>query len=69
MNDPINIPLINVPVLAVCKRSNGEKEEFKIRRIKSKGSSKGWQWSGTDFDSYFTLEVVSWRYITQLSLF
>lgn len=61
------LPEINKPVLALCKQSNGDLLEKEIKRIKSKDVSIGWQWSGIEFDSYFTLEVVNWKYLSQLS--
>ena len=59
----IDLPVINIPVLATCKRSNGAVEKHKIKRIKSKETVIGWHWSSINFNSYFTLEVVSWEII------
>lgn len=56
-----DLPEIGTVVLAECKRIDGTIEYHKVRRIKTKDTSKGWQWSGADFNSYFTLEILSWE--------
>lgn len=61
------LPEINKPVLALCKTYKGEFIEKEIKRIKANDISVGWQWSGINFNSFFTLEVISWKYLTQLS--
>ena len=57
------LPDLNIPVLALCEYSNGKQETFEIKRIKTKDNSLGWQWSGINFNSYFTLKVISWSLI------
>ena len=57
------LPELNKPVLANCKLANGKIETFIIQRIKTKDTTKGWQWSGIEIKTYFALEVVSWEYI------
>lgn len=37
-------------------------KELLLMRIKSLSSSKGWQWSGADSDSFINGDVVSWHY-------
>lgn len=56
-----NLPPINQIVKAICKRVNGSKEEHLIRRIKSKDNAKGWHWSHSEINTYFTLEVISFE--------
>jgi hypothetical protein len=55
------LPQLNQIVKAICKRANGLNEEHLIRRIKTKDTSKGWQWSHSEIDTYFTLEVLSFE--------
>lgn len=62
-SENFELPEMNRPVLAQCKRSNGLIECHQIKRISIKDNNKGWQWSSVDFNSYFTLEVISWEYL------
>jgi hypothetical protein len=57
------LPDFRKPVLANCKGANGNIETHVIQRIKTKDTTKEWQWSSIEIDTYFTLEVVSWQYI------
>jgi hypothetical protein len=61
----MDLPILNKPVIALCEYSNGTKANFEIQRIKTKDNQKGWQWSGINFNSYFTLNVLSWEYLSQ----
>jgi len=36
-------------------------KEILVMRIKSSSNSKGWQWSGVDFESFINGDVVSWH--------
>ena len=36
-------------------------KEILLKRIKSTSNSNGWQWSGTDLDSFINGDVVSWQ--------
>lgn len=66
------LPPLNVTVEALCRCSRnwpealgGSKvfEDIKlIRRIKTNSNAKGWQWSHPEVETYFTWEVVSWRF-------
>lgn len=56
-----NLPPLEVIVLAKCQRSNGDMVHRKIRRIKSKDTHLGWQWSDAEINTYFTLKVISWE--------
>lgn len=53
------LPEINKIVLAKCRKADGSIEQHLIRRIKTKDTSNGWQWSNATLDTYFTLEVIS----------
>jgi hypothetical protein len=53
------LPKLNEVVLAKCRRSNGVIEYHKIRRMKTKDTDRGWQWSDAAINTYFTLEVIS----------
>lgn len=55
------LPDLNMIVLAKCEYSNGDIRHHIITRIPTKESLKGWQWSGEGKNSYFTLNVISWR--------
>lgn len=59
----MGLPELRRPVLANCRTSNGKIETYIVQRIKTKDTTKGWQWSSIEIDTYFTLEVVSWEYI------
>lgn len=59
----MELPELRRPVLANCITSKGKIETHIIQRIKNKDTTKGWQWSSIEIDTYFTLEVVSWEYI------
>jgi hypothetical protein len=55
------LPPINKVVTATCKRANGDIETHHIRRIKTKDTAKGWQWSHATINTYFTPEVLNWK--------
>lgn len=55
------LPELNVVVSARCRTYDGKIKNHLIKRIKTKDTAKGWQWSGAEFDSYFTLEVIDWE--------
>lgn len=57
------LPPIGCVVSARCQRSDGSVDNYNIRRIKTKDTDKGWQWSHPEINTYFTLEVLSWRLI------
>lgn len=67
------LPVINKVVKATIKIKRkwpiclgGNKVSYKIllvKRIKSSSNSKGWQWSGTETETYINAEVVRWKYI------
>ena len=69
----MDLPPIGVVVNALCRCSINWPDvlgkpkvteyTYQLKRIKSKSNSKGWQWSGATFDSYFAHEVISWEFI------
>lgn len=58
-----DLPPINVIVKALCKRIDGTIEEHLIKRIHSKETSKGWHWSNSEIKTFFTLEVLAFKYL------
>ena len=59
--DCICLPKIGQIVRAKCLNAKGEEEYHLIRRIKTKDTDKGWQWSGLTINTYFTFKVLSWE--------
>ncbi len=71
------LPPIGVVVKALCRPHGGWakalgkdhrpcEKEFLLRRIPTKDTAKGWQWSDADIKTYFAWEVISWQYISPL---
>jgi len=61
------LPPIGVVVQAKCIHS-GKEETHLIRRIKTKDTAKGLQWSDFEINSYFTLKVVSWKEVKPMTI-
>jgi len=59
------LPIIGQHVYAKCKNHKNEIKKYIIQRLESKELHSGWQWSGVDIKSYFTLQVVKWKYIEE----
>lgn len=62
------LPPLNKIVVAKCKYSSGDISHFVIKRIANREVSNGWQWSDERINSYFALEVISWRPLYFLEL-
>ena len=56
------LPPINMPVFVKYKLHTKSAIEYDaLRRIKSKDTAKGWQWSHINFMFYFSKTVTHWR--------
>jgi len=59
-----DLPLLNQNVWALCMKNETE-SIHKIKRVPTKDTEKKWQWSGANIQSYFTLNVLKWKYETE----
>lgn len=64
------LPPIGVVVeaVAIYKPYIGSQEVVKettlLRRINVKDTNKGWQWSDHEINTYYTRDVIKWRFLS-----
>lgn len=55
------LPEFNLHVLVICEFSSGKQDYAVLKRIASRDSAKGWQWSSISSNSFFALKITHWR--------
>lgn len=58
----VRLPEINQVVWAMCENHKGVRESRFVKRIKTKDTAQGWQWSDFEINSYLNLKVLSWEF-------